>query len=200
MVQFRDGSVILGSEPLNKSGVATLLVTNFTVGTHSLTAYYMGTSSFAASTSSVVSEVVNPDPSPTLAESVLESVQRSICQQNMEQILRVSEGVVFVPPSLLPVGTAPTVFSLGVPGSPPASITVPSLLPGGTFTGSANFTVPVPNGFGVFTYPVQVTGGGSSTTLDLVFASEIAKIVEAQGFTPSATRLMRALGTDYARP
>lgn len=56
-VTFLDGSATLGTAPLN-SGVATLPISTLSIGTHSITASYSGHVNFAASTSPVLSQVV----------------------------------------------------------------------------------------------------------------------------------------------
>ena len=85
-VTFKDGSTTLGTATLS-AGVATLSKSFSTAGTHTLTAAYAGTSSYAASTSAVKTQTVttqatstttlsaNPNPAPdgqsvTLSASV----------------------------------------------------------------------------------------------------------------------------------
>jgi large repetitive protein len=61
-VQFLDGSTVLGSSPLNGSGVATFDTALLTVGTHSLTAVYLGDTNDATSTTgSPATFTVNKD-------------------------------------------------------------------------------------------------------------------------------------------
>jgi streptogramin lyase len=57
-VTFRDGGRALGSSPVDAAGQATLSVA-LGAGSHSLTASFVGTSAFAASTSAALTEVVN---------------------------------------------------------------------------------------------------------------------------------------------
>jgi len=57
-VTFKDGSAVLGSAALGASGVATFSTSSLQEGVHSFTAVYGGSASFAASTSSVLSETV----------------------------------------------------------------------------------------------------------------------------------------------
>jgi Big-like domain-containing protein len=68
-VTFMDGSTILGSSTLNASGIATLLVPGLAVGSHSITAQYSGDTSFAGSTSTVLTQVVNLAPTTTTLTS-----------------------------------------------------------------------------------------------------------------------------------
>jgi sugar lactone lactonase YvrE len=57
-VSFSDGARFLGLGAVS-NGVATLTVSSLTVGTHALTAAYVGSSGYSASTSAVVTETVN---------------------------------------------------------------------------------------------------------------------------------------------
>jgi glucuronoarabinoxylan endo-1,4-beta-xylanase len=66
MVTFLDGSTPLGTAMLN-NGSASLTVSTFAVGNHSLTASYAGTTGFAVSTSSVVTLTVNGAPPPSVS-------------------------------------------------------------------------------------------------------------------------------------
>lgn len=58
-VNFYDGETRLGSGNVNSSGIATFSTTTLPAGANSLTAVYSGNASFAASTSSAVTETVN---------------------------------------------------------------------------------------------------------------------------------------------
>lgn len=77
-VTFRDGLTTIGTGTIS-GGVATLNVSNFAVGTHSLTAIYNGDVNFSASTSSAVSQVVNQG---TTTSSVSSSVNPSTYGQS----------------------------------------------------------------------------------------------------------------------
>ena len=65
-VQFFDGSTSLGIVTLTSSSATSAAITNFGVGTHSITAVYSGDLSFVTSTSSAVSQVVNKASSATV--------------------------------------------------------------------------------------------------------------------------------------
>ena len=70
-ITFLDGTTVLGTVPLNASGVATLTVSFSTPGTHPLTATYPATGAYQAATSNVVNEVVqNFSSTATLTSSV----------------------------------------------------------------------------------------------------------------------------------
>jgi len=64
-VSFRDGGAILGSGALS-GGVATFTTSTLSVGNHSITAIYLGSSGFGASTAPTLTQVVNAPPLPAL--------------------------------------------------------------------------------------------------------------------------------------
>jgi hypothetical protein len=57
-VTFLNGSAVIGSSALNASGVATLVYSGLSAGTHSITAKYSGNANYNGSTSAVLSQVV----------------------------------------------------------------------------------------------------------------------------------------------
>ena len=57
-ITFMDGQTVLGTAAVNGMGSATFTVTTLTAGSHSITAIYGGNSTFAASTSSVLTQTV----------------------------------------------------------------------------------------------------------------------------------------------
>lgn len=73
-VTFKDGSTVIGTATLS-GGAAITAVSTLTGGSHSLTAVYGGSTNFAASTSSVVTQTVNKASTATgLSASSLTSV------------------------------------------------------------------------------------------------------------------------------
>jgi hypothetical protein len=70
-VNFNDGSTTIGSGTLNGSQVATFATNSLAVGTHSITAVYLGDTNNAGSTSTPVSQVITAIvTSTTLVSSV----------------------------------------------------------------------------------------------------------------------------------
>jgi hypothetical protein len=69
IVTFLDGSTTLGSSSLNGSGSATLAISTLAVGTHNITAAYSGDGAFTASTSAVLSQVVQKANTSTTLSS-----------------------------------------------------------------------------------------------------------------------------------
>jgi hypothetical protein len=68
-VTFADGSTILGTAMLNGSGIATFGTSSLSVGSHSITAVYGGDTDFTSSTSSTLSQTVNPDATTSAVAS-----------------------------------------------------------------------------------------------------------------------------------
>src|SRR5262249_32832721 len=58
-VAFSDGATVLGSANLDATGAASLTVTSFAIGSHTLTASYAGNTNFQSSTSAAVLQVVS---------------------------------------------------------------------------------------------------------------------------------------------
>ncbi|HEY6376298.1 MAG TPA: Ig-like domain repeat protein [Edaphobacter sp.] len=59
---FHDGATLLGTALISSTGEASITVSTFAVGTHTLTAVYAGDTNFTTSTSSSVSLTVSPTP------------------------------------------------------------------------------------------------------------------------------------------
>ena len=163
-VSFIDGASVVGSATL-ASGQTTVELSNLAVGTHSLTALYIATADFASSTSTSLSQVVDPAPSTT---TVASSANPS----------GVGDPVVFTAsvssPSGSPTGTV--AFTDGVQAigtanltSGQASLTVSDLASGGhtitaTYSGDSNVaaSVSAPFAQSVDTAPSTVTTLASS--------------------------------------
>jgi parallel beta-helix repeat protein len=61
-VTFRDGAVVLGAGSLDGTGGTSLTTSQLAVGSHSITAQYMGSANANTSTSPALLQVVNPEP------------------------------------------------------------------------------------------------------------------------------------------
>jgi hypothetical protein len=61
LVDFMDGSTLLGAVALNTTGHASFRTKALAPGSHAVTAGYVGDAVFAGSTSAVLTQVVNPD-------------------------------------------------------------------------------------------------------------------------------------------
>jgi hypothetical protein len=62
-VTFQEGSTVLGSGPLNSSGVATLTLSNLAVAPHTITTLYSGDANFSAGTPGGLTQAVTRDGS-----------------------------------------------------------------------------------------------------------------------------------------
>jgi hypothetical protein len=89
-VNFLDGTATLGSAALNATGVAAFSTSSLGVGTHSITAVYAGSNNFATSTSSAVSQTVNP---AAIATTVTDSIHSSRLGARVTFTAAISPGV-----------------------------------------------------------------------------------------------------------
>jgi hypothetical protein len=70
VVTFKDGNTVLGTATLNAAGTAVFRTSSLTVGTHAITVSYAGNTNLKASTSTVLSEVVNRAAKVTVRSSL----------------------------------------------------------------------------------------------------------------------------------
>jgi len=70
-VTFKDGATILGSAGLSTAGVASYMATTLSVGSHTITAVYNGSSTDLTSTSAAITEVVTATTTTTKVTSDL---------------------------------------------------------------------------------------------------------------------------------
>ncbi len=78
LVTFLDGETVLGTAQLNSSGVATFTTSFLFVGTHLLTASYLGDFNFEDSASNTITEVITGPPTTTLLEPLDPSPAHSL--------------------------------------------------------------------------------------------------------------------------
>jgi hypothetical protein len=148
-VTFTDGSVSLGSVPLDNTGHAALSLSTLAVESHSITASYSGSASFVASSSGPLSQAVNknsivinltsaPNPS-TYGQTIVFSVQATAAPPGGSPGTAPPTGTITFTDGNAVLGTA-TLDSTGK-----ASLTV-SLLAAGShsivasYGGDANFS------------------------------------------------------------
>jgi hypothetical protein len=74
-VNFFDGATLLGSAPLDGSGLASFSVSSLTTGSHAITAVYSGAPNFQTSTSAPLTQVVAAAPAPAAVPTLGEMGQ-----------------------------------------------------------------------------------------------------------------------------
>jgi hypothetical protein len=72
-IRFYNGGVLLGTQPVNASGIATYSTSSLPAGTNAIVAVYSGNANLALSTSGVVTETVMTTTSTNLSASTLTS-------------------------------------------------------------------------------------------------------------------------------
>jgi Bacterial Ig-like domain (group 3)/Bacterial Ig-like domain (group 2) len=172
-VSFLSNGSALGTATLN-SGVATFTTSVLAQGSYKLTAMYTGNSSFAASTSSPLVEIVNAQPAAQTATSLLASPNTITTGQSVTLTAAVkptsgtATGTVSFLSNGAPLGTA--VLSSGV-----ATLTTSSLAQGAyqltaQFTGNSNFS---PSISAPITETVNAAAAAQTTTSLLASPSTI---------------------------
>lgn len=134
-VEFWDGATRLNSKSLN-NGVATWSANNLAVGTHNMTAKYLGDANNPAATSAVLVQTVNPPASSTVLTS---NLNPATVGQSVSLTARVSgtnpSGVVTFKEGAATLGTA----SLTGGGNQRNAVFSTTALSGGTHTITAEY-------------------------------------------------------------
>jgi hypothetical protein len=104
MVQFLDGTQVIGSSQVDATGAAKLVTSTLFVGTHSLTACFIASLNYNGSCSSPVSEVISTVPTAPLATVTLltSSLDPSVVGQSVTFTAKVATTGPFV---ATPTGT-----------------------------------------------------------------------------------------------
>jgi VCBS repeat-containing protein len=176
-VKFFDGSTQIGTDNVN-SGTASISKSNLSIADHSITAVYEGSSSFAGSTSAVLTQTVQ-NTAPTAdddATSTDEDTPRTVAAPGVLQ------------GDSDPDGDALT----AVNASTPANGTVTLNLNGSfTYTPAANF-----HGTDSFTYQAS---DGSLTSTAATVTITVAAVNDAPSFTSGGNVTWTAGGGDYSQ-
>ncbi|MFI5120322.1 MAG: beta strand repeat-containing protein [Thermoanaerobaculia bacterium] len=183
---FMDGVTTLGTTALNGSGVATFTTSALAVGSHPVTAVYAGDSTYAASTSPIVAQVVNQAATTT---TVISSVNPSLVGQSVTFTATVAA---VAPGAGTPTGTVnffdgATLLGPGtLNGSAQASFATSALIQGShsitaVYGGDTSFTGSTSS---ILTQVVNATGGTPSST---ALVSNLNPSVFGQAVTFTAT-------------
>jgi len=173
IVTFKDGATTIGTATLNAAGVATLTTSALSVGSHSITAVYGGSASFAGSTSSALTQSVAKASTSTALSSSLSS---SVFGQSVTFTATVN---VDAPGAGTAGGTVTfrdgtTVLgTVNLSGSGLASLSISSLSVAGhsitaTYNGNANF-----NGGASSSLALTVAKASTATSVSASLASPV---------------------------
>lgn len=138
-VTFQDGATVLGTAPLNASGVALFTTAGLSVGAHSIGAFYNGSSLYLPSSNSV-SQTVNPAPTST---TVVSSLNPSTYHKSVTFTATVASGA-GTPGGAVTFKNGATVLGTGTLSGGKASFTTAALTGGShsitaSYGGSQNF-------------------------------------------------------------
>jgi hypothetical protein len=166
-VTFDDGVTSIGTATLGLSGQASLAVTNFIPGTHSIMAHYSGDSNFTNSNSTAMSHVVNQAASATTVSS---SANPSLAGQSLTLT---ATAVAVAPGAGVPTGTI-TFNDAGTSiGTAPLSL-----------SGQANLTV---SNFVSATHTITATYTGDANFSASSSISPLLQVVNATDFSLTAS-------------
>jgi hypothetical protein len=138
-VSFMNGSTVLGTASLNSSGVATLSTASLPAGTYSLTAQYLGSASFVASTSPAASVTVTASTATTTI-TLVASPNPVTAGQALDLTATVSASATTAPSGTVNFMNGTTVLgSASLNSSGVATLSTASL-PTGTYSLTAQYT------------------------------------------------------------
>ncbi|WP_344181717.1 Ig-like domain-containing protein, partial [Streptantibioticus ferralitis] len=192
-VDFFDGGTPIGSATLNGSGVGTITVSNFAVGSHALTATYNGDSGFNGSTSAVDNQTVNKADTTTGLTSAPDPSVFGQAKTLTATVTPVSPG------AGTPTGTV-TFFDGGTPigsgtlnGSGVATLSISTLAVGphaltATYNGDGDFN-------GSTSAVDSQTVNKAGTTTSLVSAPDPSVFGEAKTLTATVAAVSPGAGT-----
>ena len=180
-ITFYDGATAIGSSQLDSNGLASLVISSLTVGSHSLTAVYSGDTNDTASTSAVFPQIVDKTTTTTVLTSTSTTVSQGTSVQFAAQVSSnagIPGGTVqFFDGSTL-LGTA-TVNAAGV-----AVYNVSSLLVGqhnivAVYSGDANNGASTSTSVTQIIQPITIVGltsdhNPSSTGASLTFTAGVS--------------------------
>ncbi len=189
IVNFMEGTRQTGSSTLSASGTATLSVSAMTVGTHSITAIYNGDANFSTSTSSALSQVVQPGNTSVALTS---SPNPSAFDQSLTLTATVSSIDPGIPTGTVTFSNGTTALgSSAVSASGVATLFVTSLPVGmnnvtAAYSGDSNFTGAASPAMGqsVQKAGTATTVNSSSTSANLML---IAAVKSATSGMPTGT-------------
>lgn len=143
-VIFYDGSMVLGSAPVDVNGNAVLSVSTLAAGSHELTAHYQGSSLFNASTSAAVTQIVKIANSAT-------SLNASPNPSRKGQRVTLTATVTGLPPgAITPTGEVSFFDGRRKLGSAPLNANGSATLSVSTFSSGKHFLSAVYEGDGNF--------------------------------------------------
>jgi hypothetical protein len=188
VVAFFDGGTLLGTQPLNGTGQATLAMAplSFSGGSHPITAIYKGDTLYSSSASSVLNQVVNQATSATQLSGPTVAVYGQSVQLNvtvLPQLGGTPSGTVTFYDGGTSLGTA----ALDASGSalfltPAAAIPVGSHTITAVYSGDTNFM-----GGSSASVTLQVVQAGSGVGVALTVGTNPSQVGQVLTFTATVS-------------
>jgi MYXO-CTERM domain-containing protein len=189
-VNFREGATVLGSGTLSAAGVATFSTSALGVGTHTITADYVTSASFAASTSNNVAQVVNKDG---VTATIASSLNPSTFGASVTFTATVtSTGNGGIPTGTVTFKDGATVLGTGTLDATGIATYATTALTGGSHNVSATYAGDTNHAGGSSAALAQVVNGATSAT---ALTSSVNPSVFGQSTTLTATVTSAIAGT-----
>ena len=159
-VTFFDGTTVIGSSQLDSTGLASLVLSSLTVGSHSITAAYSGDPNDAASTSAAFVEVIQK----TTTTTVLTSTSSTISQGSSVQFAAQVSSNAGIPGGTIQFFDGTTLLGTGtVNAAGVAVFTISSLLVGqhnivAVYSGDANDSPSTSTSVTQIVQPITIVG------------------------------------------
>jgi MYXO-CTERM domain-containing protein len=189
-VNFREGATALGSGTLSAAGVATFSTSALSVGTHTITADYVTSTSFAASTSANVSQVVNKDGVSAIIASSLNPSTFGASVTFKATVTSTGNGG--IPTGTVTFKDGATVLGTGTLDATGIATYATTALAGGSHNVSATYAGDTNHAGGSSAALAQVVNGATSTT---ALTSSVNPSVFGQSTTLTATVTSAIAGT-----
>lgn len=162
-VTFKDGTDTLGAATLDTAGQASLTVTSFAVGAHSISASYGADTNFAASTSASLPHTVNQDG---VSASLVSSMNPSNFGSSVTFSAKVSaSGSLGMPTGTVTFKDGDTVLGTGTLDNTGATSFTTTALTGGTHTITAAYGGDATHGTGTASVSQLVKAAATTTAL-----------------------------------
>ena len=189
-VSFREGATVLGSGALDASGKATFATSTLTVGNHTITADYVTSASFLASTSNDVAQVVNKDG---VSATIASSLNPSTFGASVTFTATVSStGAGGIPSGTVTFSEGATVLGTGALDAAGVATYATSALVGGSHMITATYGGDGNHAAGGSATLAQTVDGATTTT---ALASTVNPSVFGQSTTLTATVSSAIAGT-----
>jgi hypothetical protein len=175
-VQFKDGAIPIGSPVLiNGFGVATITVSNLSVGSHTITAEYSGSSNFESNISNSITQNISKRPTVSyLTSSLNPSIYGGSVTFKDSVVGSIPDGgTVQFKDGVINIGTPQSINANGVATLTILTLSVGSHTISATYSGTANFESSVSNNINQVVNPHSTVSILTSSTNPSIYGQAV---------------------------